>query len=54
MRRGLLLLLTLSEDNVAAVEPRGLDSRDEELRSVGVGAGVGHAQVSWTARRTEA
>lgn len=34
----------LAEDDVAAVEPLGLDGGDEELRAVGVGPGVGHAE----------
>jgi hypothetical protein len=29
---------------VTAVEPRGDDGGDEELRAVGVGAGVGHGE----------
>jgi hypothetical protein len=28
----------LAEDDVLAIEPRGLDSADEELRAVGTGA----------------
>lgn len=35
-----------AEDNVLAVEPRGDDSSDEELRAVCVGSGVGHGQES--------
>jgi hypothetical protein len=34
----------LSEDGVVAVQPRGLVEANEELRSVGVGASVGHGQ----------
>lgn len=34
----------LAEDDVLAVEPRGDDGGDEELRAVGVGAGVGHGK----------
>lgn len=34
----------LTEDDVLAVEPRGNDSGDEELRAVGVGTGVGHGE----------
>ena len=33
-----------AENDVLAVQPRGLDGGDEELRSVGVGSGVGHRQ----------
>lgn len=33
-----------AEDHVAAVEPRGDDGRNEELRAVRVFAGVGHAE----------
>ena len=36
----------LSEDDVLAVEPGGLDSADKELAAVGVGAGVGHGEDS--------
>jgi len=36
--------IDLAEDDVAAVQPRGDDGGDEELRAVGVGAGVGHGQ----------
>lgn len=32
-----------SENDVTVVQPRSFDSRDEELRAVGVGSGVGHA-----------
>jgi hypothetical protein len=39
-----LLVGDLTEDNVASVEPRGDDGGDEELRAVGVGAGVGHGE----------
>lgn len=39
-----LLVSDLAENDVAAVEPRGDNSGDEELRAVGVGAGVGHGQ----------
>ena len=34
----------LAEDDMAAIEPGGGDSGDEELRAVRVGAGVGHAE----------
>ena len=33
-----------AEDDVLVVQPGGLDSADEELRSVGAGASVGHGQ----------
>lgn len=33
-----------AEDNVSAVEPRGLDSADEELGAVGVWTSVGHGE----------
>ena len=33
-----------SENDVLAVQPRGLGSAEEELASVGVGAGVGHGE----------
>jgi len=36
----------LTEDNVLAVEPRGVSSADEELGSVGVGASVSHGEAS--------
>lgn len=34
--------------HVLAVEPGGLDGAEEELRAVGVGAGVGHGQHTCT------
>lgn len=34
-----LALEDLSEDNVASIQPRRFDGGDEELASVGVGAG---------------
>mmetsp|Transcript_98178 Transcript_98178/g.253894 ORF Transcript_98178/g.253894 Transcript_98178/m.253894 type:complete len:229 (+) Transcript_98178:190-876(+) len=37
----------LPEDHVPTIEPLGLHGTDEELRAVGVGAGVGHAKESW-------
>jgi hypothetical protein len=57
-RRGLSAGLTLSfnsldnvqtfndfsEDDVLAIQPRGEDSGDEELRSVGVRTSVGHGE----------
>ena len=33
-----------AEDGVLAIQPGGLDGADEELRAVGVGAGVGHGE----------
>lgn len=33
-----------TEDDVLSVEPRGHNSRDEELRAVGTGSGVGHGE----------
>lgn len=39
-----LALGDLTEDNVLAVEPRGDNGGDEELRAVGVGAGVSHGE----------
>mmetsp|Transcript_4369 Transcript_4369/g.6439 ORF Transcript_4369/g.6439 Transcript_4369/m.6439 type:complete len:216 (-) Transcript_4369:107-754(-) len=41
-----LLIQHLAEDNVLAIEPRGGNSRDEKLRPVGVGTGVGHRKLS--------
>ena len=35
-----------AENDVLAVQPRGLDGGDEELGSVGVGSGVSHGQKS--------
>lgn len=35
-----------SEDNMTVIQPRGLHGGDEELRSVGVGTGVGHRHDS--------
>lgn len=37
-------LQDLSKDHVFAVQPRGHDGGDEELRAVSVFAGVGHAE----------
>ena len=34
----------LAKDDVLAVEPRGDNGGDEELRAVGVGASIGHAE----------
>jgi len=39
-----LLISDLAEDDVLAIQPRGNDGGDEELRAVGVGASVGHGQ----------
>ena len=39
-------LHNLSEDHMALVQPGRLHGADEELRAVGVGSGVGHAQDS--------
>jgi hypothetical protein len=36
----------LTENDVFAVQPRGLGGADEELGAVGVGSGVGHGQDS--------
>ena len=38
----------LSKDSVLSVQPWGIGGADEELRSVGVGSGVGHGQDSGT------
>lgn len=35
-----------TEDGVLAIQPTGLDGADEELGTVGVGAGVGHGEDS--------
>ena len=37
-----------AKDDVLSVEPRSGDSGNEKLRSIGVGASVGHAEVSGT------
>jgi len=34
----------LAEDNVLAIEPRGISSADEELASIGVGSSIGHGK----------
>jgi len=39
-----LSISNFTEDDVLAVEPRGDDGGDEELRAVGVGTRVGHGQ----------
>lgn len=36
----------LAENDVLAIEPRGLDGGDEELGTVGVGSSVGHGEQS--------
>ena len=36
-----------AEDDVLAVEPGRLGGADEELRTVGVGAGICHAENAW-------
>lgn len=38
-----IALENFTEDNVLAIEPRGDDSGNEELRAIGVLASVGHA-----------
>lgn len=38
----------LTEHHVFSIEPRSDDGGDEELRSVGVGAGIGHGQQART------
>lgn len=40
----LAIARNLTEYSVLAVEPRGCLVGDEELRAVGVGASIGHAQ----------
>jgi len=42
-------LRDLAEDDVALVQPGGDDGGDEELRAVGVRAGVGHGEHEWPA-----
>jgi hypothetical protein len=37
----------LTKDNVLAIQPRGLDSSDKELRTVGVWTSVGHREQTW-------
>lgn len=37
----------LTKDHVLAVQPWSLNSAEEELRSVGVGASIGHGEDSW-------
>ncbi len=38
----------LAKDNVLSVQPSGLGSADKELRSVGVGTGIGHGKDTFT------
>jgi hypothetical protein len=40
-----------TKHNVLAVEPSGGSSGDEELRTVGVGAGIGHGKDARTVER---
>lgn len=40
------LFVFYEEKNGNLLQPRGLDGGDEELRTVGVGSGVGHGQQS--------
>jgi len=42
-----IVLSNFTEDNVLAIQPRGLDSGDKELRAVGVGSSIGHGQQVW-------
>jgi len=37
----------LAEDDVLAIEPTSNDGGDEELGSIGVGAGIGHGEHVW-------
>ena len=39
-----LLIVHPAKDDMLVVQPLGLDCGDEELCSVGVGAGVGHGE----------
>ncbi len=39
-------LVYFAEDGVLAGEPAGVGDGDEELRAVGVGAGVGHGELA--------
>jgi hypothetical protein len=41
-------LSDFTKDNVLAIQPRGHDSGDEELRTVGVGTSVSHGQEERT------
>ena len=38
------IIVHLSKHDMLPIQPRGLDSGDEELRSVGVLAGISHGQ----------
>jgi len=40
----LVALDNLPEDDMFAIQPGGLRSAQEELRAVGIGAGIGHRQ----------
>lgn len=39
-----LFVSDLAKDDVTVIKPRGLNGGDEELGTVGVGAGVGHGK----------
>jgi len=41
------LIGNLSKDDVLAIKMGSLDEGDEELRAVGVAAGVGHGEEVW-------
>lgn len=43
----LTYLQHLAEDHVFAVQPRSLDSSNEELGAVGVRASIGHGKQEW-------
>jgi len=38
----------VTENDVLAVQPAGLDCADEELGAIGVGPGIGHGENSWS------